>query len=419
MLVGGGRGGRWLERASSSRSPTEGNRGFTIAKKLSTRNRLFRVLSVVARASLLALPACTLGASSLGCRRPPPPQPYVAFVVNNQSATLAVVNLADFRVTASIPVVPQPERVLARPGSRQLYVVSATGKMNVVVYPHPRAIATLDLGRSAKDLTFSPDGRSAYVLNPTDRELIFLDCEAAKETSRVHLHDTLSDLALAPDGKTLIVASPTSNQLTFLSTQTHQLLSTLEVGRAPGVMVVLPDSSEVFVADTDEETVSSASVAMQTLLSNIEIGTRPTALLLKPDGGEIFVLSAHASSLVIVDAFHNNVEQTFPTGRDPVAGVFRRDSSVLYVANAGDGSVMALDVQNRAVLTSTHMGVEPRALALTPDERFLVVADSAASSLAVMHADPQSLANKRSALVTTVPVGARPVDVVVPDWLEK
>ncbi len=90
---------------------------------------------------------------------------------------------------------------------------------------------------------------------------------------------------------------------------------------------------------------------------------------------------------------------------------------MLYIANAGDGSVLALDVQNRAVLASTHVGMEPRALALTPDERLLVVADRAASSLAVLHADPTSLSNGRSVLITTVPVGASPVDVVVPDYV--
>jgi len=91
--------------------------------------------------------------------------------------------------------------------------------------------------------------------------------------------------------------------------------------------------------------------------------------------------------------------------------------SVLFIANAGVGSVLALDVQNRAVLASPHVGLEPRALAMTPDERLLVVADRAASSLAVLRADPTSLSNDRSVLITTVPVGASPVDVVVPDFI--
>jgi DNA-binding beta-propeller fold protein YncE len=349
-------------------------------------------------------------------------------VVNHQSATLAAVNLANFHVTASLPLTPEPERVLVRPGARQLYVLSATGKISVAAFPHLHLVTTLDVGRSARDLTFSPDGRTAYVLNPADHELVFLDCQSAlgntpegaipKVAFRLRMGGTLADLALSPDGKTLVAGSSSPDQVTFISTETRHALGTVEVGQSPGSMVILPDNSKVFIADTGEEKISAADMASRKLLSHIEIGVRPTALLLKPDGGEIFVLAGPSSTMVIVDAFHDNVEQTFPLGRRPVAGVFRQDVSVLYIANAGDGSVLALDVQNRVVLASTHVGMEPRALALTPDERLLVVADGAASSLSVLHADPASLSNDRSLLVTTVPVGLAPVDVVVPNFMD-
>ena len=88
---------------------------------------------------------------------------------------------------------------------------------------------------------------------------------------------------------------------------------------------------------------------------------------------------------------------------------------MLYIANAGDGSVLALDPENREVRASPHVGMEPRALALTPDERLLAVADRAAACLAILQADPASLSRDRSVLITTVPVGASPVDVIVPD----
>jgi len=241
--------------------------------------------------------------------------------VDHQSATLAAVNLADFQVIASLPVSPQPERVVARPGARQLYVVSALGKIGVAAYPHLHLVTTLDVGRSAKDLNFSPDGHAAYVLNPMDHQVVFLDCEGAagnppqgaipKITFRLRLRGTLADLVLSPDGKTLVASSQSPNLITFISTETRQPLGTVEVGELPGPMAVLPDNSKVFVADTGEEKVSVADVASRKLLSHIEIGTRPTALLLKADGGEIFVLAAATSTLVIIDAFHDNVEQTF------------------------------------------------------------------------------------------------------------
>jgi DNA-binding beta-propeller fold protein YncE len=217
------------------------------------------------RWGLFLLPICLSAylPALVACRRQAPLKPYTAYVVNHQSATLAAVNLANFQVIASLPVSPQPERVLERPHARQLYVVSATGKISVAAYPHLHLLTTLEVGKSAKDLAFSPEGRAAYVLDPADHEVVFLDCGGAagnpteesppQVTSRLHLEGTLADLVLSADGKTLVASSASPDLLTFISTETHHPLGTVEVGQSPGPMVVLPDNSKVFVADTGEE----------------------------------------------------------------------------------------------------------------------------------------------------------------------
>ena len=247
-------------------------------------------------------------------------------------------NLADFHVTASLPVTPQPERVLVRPRTRQLYVVSATGKISMAAFPRLHLVATLMWAGAPKTWRFHPTAAPRTSSNPADHEVVFLDCAGDSGNSpeeaipkvafRLRLAGTLSDLALSPDGKTLVAASQSPNLITFISTETRQPLGTVEVGQSPGPMVILPDNSKVFVADTGEEKISAADVASRKLLSHIEIGTRPTALLLKPDGGEIFALAAQSSTLIIVDAFHDDVEQTFPArprpgGRDFSAGYER------------------------------------------------------------------------------------------------
>ncbi|MGH9397890.1 MAG: YncE family protein, partial [Terriglobia bacterium] len=60
----------------------------------------------------------------------------------------------------------------------------------------------------------------------------------------------------------------------------------------------------------------------------------------------------------------------------------------------------------------THVGIKPQALALTPDERFLAVVDSGGGRLSLMRAATGDL-------ITSIPVGADPVDVVIPGWIGK
>lgn len=351
---------------------------------------------------------------AVGCSRksPAPPQAYLAFVANNQGNSVAAVNLTSFQVVASIPVPPAPEQLAVRPRSLELWVVSASGTVSAIGFPVLRVVHSRRVANKARSLVFSPDGRRAYVLDPSEGQIVFLDCDHLQELARVRLGGKPSSLSLTPDGKTLIVADNTLNQLRFVEADSRRELGAVKVGKGPGAMVVLPDSSEVFVADTGEKKISAVDVASRQLLAHIELASPATSLTLKPDGGEIFALSAEGSALIVLDAFHDNVEQTLTTGLRPVAGAIRRNSSAFYIATAGDGNVTALDVQTRNVLAVTHVGTELSALALTPDERFLAVADAASSSLAILRTDTLSL-------VTTLPVGARPVDVVVPDWLWK
>jgi DNA-binding beta-propeller fold protein YncE len=345
-------------------------------------------------------------------RRTYTPQPYVAFVANNQSHTLAAVDLANFRMLASIPVAPHPERVLVRPGSLELYAVSASGTLSVISIPERRVTATLHVGRTARDLVFSADGRRGFVLEPAQGQIVFLDTAPLKEQGRLRLAAELSSLALSPDQQTLVAASAKQNRLFVIGVEKRQVLGSIEVGKSPGPLTILPYGHKVFVADTGEQKITAADFKSRQVLSHLEIGSEPSALILKPDGGEIFVLSREAAKLIIVDAFHDNVEQILSTGRGPAAGLLNREASVLYLATAEDGTVTTFDLANRMVRAATQTGVAPCALALTPDQRFLVVADSATSSLAVLRTD-------RSALVTTIPVGSQPIDVVVPDWLAR
>jgi len=370
-----------------------------------------------------------LALSLTACHRyAEPPSPYVAFVANHGSNSVAAVDLASFRVMTGIRVAPGPEQVAVRPLSQEIYATGDSGSVDIILFPDLRVAKTIHVGASARDVVFTPNGRYAFVLDPSDGQLVFLDCDSRWEVGRLRVVDPenppLGHLVITPEGAVLIASDPSSDRLVFVSTAGREIVGSVNVGKTPGALALLPDGSKVFVADTGENKVSAADVASRQFLSHLEINSRPSWLLAKPDGGELLVFGRESATMTIVDAFHDNVEQNRPTGRDPVAALIKPDQSNLFIANAGDGSVMAVNLQTRVVIASTRTGSAPSALALTPDGRFLVVADRSESSLAILHVDPQSLkavaANPRatpSLLLTTIPVGAQPVDVKIPGWL--
>jgi DNA-binding beta-propeller fold protein YncE len=360
------------------------------------------------RAWLGLLIISTLAACS---KKPPtPPQPYLAFVTNSLSNTVAAVDLRESRIVGTITI-PKPTEVVVRPGRKQVWAVSTRGFLSAIAYPELRVVKTVAVGSSVASLIFSSDGREAYVLDPARGDLVFLDAETGKESGRVDLKEGIKFLGLTPDGRTLVASETAADRVAFVDVRSRKLLGTAETGKAPGPLAILPNSSQAFVADTGEKKISVVDVGERKLLANLETGYAPMGLVLKPDGGELFALSAE-STLVILDTFHDEVEQNATIGVGAAAALIAPRSGVLYITTAGDGNVMALDIATRQVLASTHIGTSPTALAMTPDEKFLVVADTGVSSLAILRADPASL-------VSTVPVGAGPTSIVIPDWLRQ
>lgn len=370
-------------------------------------------------------------------RRPDPPLPYLAFVVSQETNSVAVVNLAKLRVVASLTVSRGPEAAVLRPRSQEIFITGAGG-IDTIQIPDLKVRLNSRAAHHPRSLVFSPDGRFAYYLLGAEppatgplgstaespppgyySSIGILDCASGEEVGQISAGGRLSHLAITPDGRTLLASDPAASALHVFDAAARKPLCVMPAGKGAGPLAIQISGSKAFVSNTEENKITVVDTAARQVLSHVELGMRPGSLLLKPDGGELFILCPQAATLAIVDAFHDNVSQTLPTGRNPLAGVFRRDSSMFYIANRGDGSVTTLDVQNRVVLSSTPVGREPVALALTPDERFLAVADEGTSSLAVLIAEPARLAKIRSALISTVPVGARPVAVVIPDGLAK
>ncbi len=371
---------------------TDGTRGRSNAGRISA------LVAILALVSFFA-----------GChQKAPPPKPYAAFIACAGNNTVAVVDLSSLKTIASIPVAPQIIRVVARPHTHDIFAFSTDGTVSVIEFPSDKVVRRFSAGRSARNPWFSSDGKQLYVLDFVAGDIVTIDASRARVERKISLAPGLADLALTPDGKTLIASDPHGDRVFFVDAQSGKILGSAAVGKGPGPLVVLPDSSKVFVADTADDKISVLEVANRTLAANIEIGSAPERMDLKPDGGELFVFSA--SAMTILDTSQDDVEQSFPTGKDVAGTMFRNDSSMLYIATAANGFVTFFDVANREVTSAVQSSTSPGALALTPDGRFLVVLGTASGSLSILKTDPPGL-------LTNIPVGSDPDDVIVPGWL--
>ena len=120
--------------------------------------------------------------------------------------------------------------------------------------------------------------------------------------------------------------------------------------------------------------------------------------------------------MAIIEVYTNEVSGSYLIGSNPVRGLATSDNSLLYVSNFGSDNVSVYAIDEGRVIDSVHVGSHPDGLALKPDEEHLLVVDTKSGDVAVVRTTKTRDNSKISAaraLVTLIPVGNQPNDIVI------
>jgi YVTN family beta-propeller protein len=141
-------------------------------------------------------------------------------------------------------------------------------------------------------------------------------------------------------------------------------------------------------------------------------------LVLKPDGGELVVANFDSNDISIIETTTDEVNGSYLVGTQPARGVVTSDNSRLYVSNFGSNSVAVYDIDIGKVIASVPVGSHPDGLALSQSEHYLLVLDSRSGDVTVIQKrKPTKLEPSEYSLLTMIPVGVQPSNIVVKSFM--
>jgi DNA-binding beta-propeller fold protein YncE len=108
------------------------------------------------------------------------------------------------------------------------------------------------------------------------------------------------------------------------------------------------------------------------------------------------------------------VSGSYLIGTQPTRGVVSLDNSRLYISNFGSNNIAVYDIDLGKVVDYLPVGTHPDALALSQSQNYLLVLDSGSGDLAVIQKrEPRKLEPSEYSLLTIIPVGMQPNQIVV------
>jgi YVTN family beta-propeller protein len=283
-----------------------------------------------------------------------------AYVANQGSNTVSVVDTATGTVVKTITVGTAPTAVAATPDERFVYVTnSGSGNVMVIDTATNTVKATVKVGSSPQDVAINPAGTRAYVTNAGSGTMSVINTSTNGVVATVKVGSGPTAVAVNPNGRYVYVARSNGTVAVVDTGLFNMVTKTIQVGSSPKDLAVSPATGKLFVANSGSNSVSVINMANNTVTATIGVGSSPTSLAFSPDGGVLY--AAHSTdTLTRIDTGTNTVLGSTSIDTAPEAGAHavavRADGRRVYITDTVERTVRVLAVNSAPVVGGVTVG---------------------------------------------------------------
>jgi YVTN family beta-propeller protein len=180
---------------------------------------------------------------------------YVAngvFIGQAGDGFLSVIDLATGSVTANIPVGIYPVGVTLSPDGSVAYVDDEKTKTVSVIDLSTNTVTATISGYNPSDVALSPDGSRAYIVNVKSNTVSVFDTATNTEIGTFPSGfggGNPSAVVISPDGSTAYV-SDASGVVSLINLSTNSIITNVTIGVSAYLLAVSPDGSHLYVLNS-------------------------------------------------------------------------------------------------------------------------------------------------------------------------
>ena len=245
-----------------------------------------------------------------------------AYITNQGSHDVSVIDLASQQVVALVPVGRSPAGVVAASRTGRVFVSNPDSKtISVIDMREQKVVATLAAGDGPVGIDASADG------------------------ARVYAADWFANRLLVFDGRANAASAGTAD--------TQLPLASIAVGKAPAGVAASDRAGIVFVAERDDDSVALVDTDAGRVRLRTRVGSHPFALLFDAPRQRLYALNVQSDDVSVLntaDPLRLDLIATVKVGKAPYGAALAANGSLLYVTNQHDDSVSVIDAASLTVV---------------------------------------------------------------------
>jgi YVTN family beta-propeller protein len=325
---------------------------------------------------------------------------YQIYVTNERSGDVTVIDGADFKVTATIPVGKRPRGIHVAPDGKTVYVAMS----GTPIEPPPQ----LDEHGNPILKKNTDDDDSDVKADKAADGIGLVDVAQQKFLRKISAGSDPEEFALSSDGKQLYVSNEDVGTASVLNIESGKVEHIVVVSREPEGAITSPDGNKFYITCETGGDVFVVDAKTYKVIGHLVVNPRPRSIGFLPDGSRAFVPSESTGELNVVDSNDYKVLKTIklPEHTRPMKVVVAPDGKTVYVSGGRSGAVVALNTTTYEVTNVFKVGTRPWGIAISPDGKYLFSANGPSNDVSVV-----DLATNKE--ITRVKAGASPWGIAV------
>jgi len=271
----------------------------------------------------------------------------------------------------SLPGAAAPFAYITNQGSHDVSVIDLASR---------QVVATVAVGRSPAGVVAVSRAGKVFVSNPDSRNISVIAMRGHRLVGTLEAGDGSVGLDASPDGTQLFAADWYANRLLVfdtLDTLAHRNpVASIPVGHAPAGVAAHSDGNTVFVAERDDDSVAVVGVREGRVLSRVKVGSHPFALLFDAPRQRLYALNVQSDEVSVIDTSGDTrslkLIATLKVGKAPYGAALAHGGTLIYVTNQHDDSVSVIDAASLKVVRTLAGFGYPEGVASHGDKVYVV-----------------------------------------------
>ncbi len=287
-----------------------------------------------------------------------------AYIANNGSDSLSVLDTATNTITDTIPFASNTYNAAVNPSGTRVYVTNVVDDtVSVLDTSNNSIIDTIAVGAYPAAVTVNPAGTFAYVSNENDASVSVINTATNTVDTTINVGSTPAQIVFNLSGSTAYVCNRGGITVSVIDTASNTVTNTIIVGANPTGAVVHPSGAFLYVVNNGNDNVAVVDTATNAVVTNIIVGDSPQKIAINPTATFLYVTNILDDTVSVLDASNNTNVDTISVGTNPYFIIVSSDGAYAYVTNYGAATLSVIDLSNNTpVLPALAVGNLPQSI---------------------------------------------------------